>query len=213
MSKVNLAEYLFVKYAADQLQGDVSFGVFINPEKTRILKDKLILVYDKINKNITQLPEFQRMNKDLEGEFYLNVFNDLINSLVVKVEKSSLKDGFSYAIQMIKALNELRGSLRFRREMPKSQKAQLDHNIKNVQDTIWEESKRFLNIHDLRGLQLEFPELKNIINEIVPTWDYGKGRNPTRKPLGQRHRGESVSQMMERLEKENELHSKEKKNV
>src|SRR6202042_763963 len=113
MSRVYLADYLFVKYAADELKGDASFGTFNNPEKSRILKDKLILIYDKVNKDITRLPDFQRMNEDLKDEFYLTVFNDLINNLIVNIEGASLKDGFSYAVQMIKALNELRSSLRF----------------------------------------------------------------------------------------------------
>lgn len=202
MSRVNLADYLFIKYAAEELQGDTSFGTFINPEKTRILKDKLILVYDKINKDITRLPDFQRINEDLKGDLALIAFNDIINDLVVNVEGSSLKEGFSFAVRMIKALNQLQNDLRFH-QIEKAKKAQLSHAIKNISDTIWKESKRILNIHDLRGLELEYPELKGILGKIMPTWNYGPLKNPARKPLGQRQRGESISQMIARLEQEN----------
>lgn len=207
MSRVSLAEYLFVKYAADELQGDVSFGKFITPEKTRILKDKLILVYDKLNKKVTRLPDFQRLNKELESTPALKVFNDIINNLVVSIANSSLKEGFSFAVRMINLLNQLQGKLRFH-PMEKSKKAQLSHAIKNVSDTIWEESKSILNIHDLRGLELAYPELKGILGKVVPTWHYGPGKNISRKPLGQRSRGESISQMIKRLEEENAKETK-----
>lgn len=227
MSMVKLADYLFVKYAADKIKGDISFepeeeapsterdipdtsfGVAINAEKTRILKDKLIAVYDKINKDITKLPAFKQMNEELKGDLHLIAFNDAINDLVVTIEHSNLKDGFSFSVKMIHLLNQLRRDLRFR-DISKDKKIQLDYAIKNVQDTIWEESKRILNIHDLRGLELEFPELKGLLGKIVPTWDYGPGKSIVQKPIGQRYRQESPKNIMKRLEQELEEEKKKK---
>ncbi len=227
MNMVKLADYLFVKYAADKIKGDISFepeeeapstqrdmpdtsfGIPINAEKTRILKDKLITVYDKINKDITKLPAFQQMNEELKDDLHLVAFNDAINDLVVTIEHSTLKDGFSFSVKMIHLLNQLRRDLRFR-QISKEKKIQLDYAIKNVQDTIWEESKRILNIHDLRGLELEFPELKGLLGKVVPSWDYGPGKNITMKPLGQRYRQESPKNIMQRLEQELEEEKKKK---
>ncbi len=201
MSMVRLAEYLFVKYAAHELETDISFGVPINAEKTRILKDKLAGVYDKIDKRLTKLPAFQQLNAELEGSPFLTAFRDAVRTLRNDVYKSSLKEGFSFAIRTIEALNQLQGILQFD-PMNQDKKAQLSHAIRNVQDTIWEESKRFLNIHDLRGLELEFPELKGLLGQVIPTWDYGPGASIARKPLGQRYRQEKPKDMMKRLEEE-----------
>ena len=198
---VRLAGYLFVKYAAQELETDISFGVPINAEKTRILKDKLMGTYDKIDKRLTKLPAFQQLNIELEGSPFLTAFRSAMGTLKSDVKKSSLKEGFSFAIRTIEALNQLQEMLRFD-PMNKDKKTQLSHAIRNVQDTIWEESKRFLNIHDLRGLELEYPELKGMLGKVVPTWDYGPGRTIARKPLGQRYRQESPKNIMKRLEEE-----------
>jgi hypothetical protein len=216
MNIIGLAKYFISKYGIDELsdnkpsiittpaqkpQGnphDRSFGKPINRDKARILKDKLILVYDKLNREITKLPAFQYINKALSGEHYLNVFNDLINSYVVFVENSSLYDIFSYSIRLIDALNSLRDAI-VRTKISRDELIQLDMNIKSVQDTIWKQSKRILNIHDLRGLELEFPELKDIIDKAVPTWDFGPGKNPAKGLLRQQRR-ERIPSMIKRLQ-------------
>lgn len=183
MSMVNWSEYFFIKYADEP---DTSFGVPITPERTRILKDKLILVYDKLNAHITQLPEFQELNEELKDEPYLVMFNDLINNFVINIENSTLKEAFSYGAELIDVLNKLRKDYRFSKT-DRDKKIKFDMAANNIQDTIWKESKNMLNIHDLRGLELEYPELKNIIKErIVPTWNYGKLKNPTIQPIKQR---------------------------
>lgn len=220
MSLVKLADYLWFKYAADEAEEeapptqrdmpDTSFGVPINPIKVRILKDRLINQYDKIAQHITQLPEYQWINQTLSGQPHWKAFQDGIAMLAENILALPLKDGFSYAMQMIKALNQVRSDLRLH-PMPKSHKERLDLAIKGIQDSMWEESKRFLNIHDLRGIELEYPELKGILGKVKPTWDYGSGRNPTRKPLGKRYRGETVEEMIARLEKENEEEELSKK--
>lgn len=198
MSMVKLATYFYQKYAAND-KPDISFGVSITPERTRILKDKLILVYDKINKKITQLPQFQELNKELSGEFYLKVFNELIDDLVINIEHSTLKDGFSYATRMIDALNRLRH--RISRRIERDKAIQLDLAIKNVQDTIWKEAKNVLNIHDLRGIALEYPELEGISDKPQGSWQFGPMKSNVNKPMKQRT-NESVNQMIKRLQKE-----------
>lgn len=199
-----LSAYLLAKYGQissyKNIEGepDTSFGVAINAAKTRILKDKLILVYDKINKDITQLPAFKQINEELSDEFYFNVFLDLINNFVVNIEDNSLKDAFSYSVRMIEALNQLRNAL-IKNKMEREKMIDLDTAIRSVQDTIWKESKRILNIHDLKGLILSFPELKDKINAIVPTWDYGPGKNPAAGKIRQRRR-ETVKDLIKRIQ-------------
>lgn len=194
------------KYASNykNIEGepDTSFGVPINAAKARILKDKLILVYDKINDSITKLPEFKRINFELKDEFYLTVFNDLINNYVANIENLSLKDAFSYSIKMIESLNQLRNAL-ITGKVEREKMIDLDFAIKSIQDTIWKESKRILNLHDLKGLMLSFPELKSKINTIVPTWDYGPGKNPAAGRIKQ-HKRETVKQLMKRLQSEDD---------
>lgn len=199
MSQVKLSEYLFIKYASEE-KPDMSFGKPITPEKTRILKDKIILVYDKLNEDITRLPEFIELNEELRGDPYLAAFNNLINNLVVNIEEMTLKDGFNYAIKMIDALNRLRMGIRKSRVIEKEKIIQLDAAIHNIQDTIWKESKRILNIHDLRGLTLNYPELKGILTEIKPTWDYGPGKTNAIKPIKQRQH--HTKDLIKRLERE-----------
>lgn len=207
MSLVRLSDYFFTKYAATELEADTSFGVSISPERTRILKDKLIAVYDKLDKKITQLPSFKQLNKELEGSPYLTAFRSALGNFIHDIENSTLKEGFSYSIRIVEALNQLRTFLRSE-IMEKDKKVMLDLSIKNIQDTIWKESKRILNIHDLRGLTLEYPELEGILKEqkIVPTWDYGPLKSHVKKPIKQQDR--TVSELMKRLQKEIEEEKK-----
>lgn len=196
MRCIGLGRYFQEKYAAEV--EDISFGVSINAIKTRLLKDKLILIYDKINKDITVLPEFIHINQLLEGDFYLTLFNDLVNNYVVNIENSNLKEAFSYSGRMIQALNQLRDAL-VKSKVDREKMYLLDNMIKSIQDTIWKESKRILNIHNLRGILIDIPELQNIINKIVPTWDYGPGKNPTKGLLHKRPKRENASSLIKRL--------------
>ena len=200
-----LAAYFAAKYANENLTADTSFGVPINASKTRILKDKLILIYDKLAKDITNLPEFKKLNQELEDNLYWQEFNRLIINFVNYIELHSLKEDFSYSIKLIEVLNTLRNSL-IPSGMERSQIIALDYAIKGVQDTVWKESKRILNIHDLKSLILHFPELKDILGKVVPTWDYGPGKNPAKRPIRQRR--QHVADLIKRLEKENEEENK-----
>jgi hypothetical protein len=201
MNMVKLSEYFFIKYAAEP---DTSFGVPITPERTRILKDKLILVYDKLNAHITQLPEFQALNKELKDEPYLKLFNSLIDNFVINIENSTLKEAFSYGAELIDVLNKLRKDYRYSKT-EKEKKAKFDMAVNNIQDTIWKESKNILNIHDLRGMELDYPELFGIIRDkIVPTWNFGPMRSPVIRPIKQRthHTKDLIKRLQQELTEE-----------
>jgi hypothetical protein len=197
-----LSEYLISKYAGYEDFAsdppDTSFGQPINAIQTRILKDKIILIYDKITSGITALPMFQELNKELTGEFYWNVFQDLINNLAAKIEHMNLKAGFSFSIQLIEALNQLRNVL-VKNKVEREKMLKMDSAIKSIQDHIWQESKRFLNLHNLKGTAIDTPELKGIVNTIVPTWDYGPGKNPAKGVLYKHPPKETPNKMMKRL--------------
>lgn len=228
MGVFGLSEYFVVKYAAEDPTGlpdegvegkleldpelkafrghDRSFGVPINKDTVRILKDNLIRVYDKINASITQLPFYQMVNDQLKGHPYLEEFNGMINNLVVHIEKSNLKECFSYSTRMIAALNALRDDVAANMK-PRTKSVELDEMIRRVQDHIWKESKRILNIHNLRGTLIKMPELEGIIDKVVPTWDFGPGKNPakgllSKTPLNVEKPRDLRKRLLEEIKKE-----------
>lgn len=207
------AEYLGMKYAGyDDFSSnppDTSFGKPISPEKTRILKDKLILTYDKVTSGVTQLPFYQILNKELANEFYWKVFQDLITNLAASIEYLPLKDAFSFSVKLIDSLNQLRNAI-VKGGMEREKLLKMDEGIKNIQDYIWKESKRVLNLHDLKGLIIEAPELQGIVNTLVPTWDYGPGKNPSKGLLYKKPKTERAGGMMKRLLQEIEDEKKGK---
>lgn len=196
-----LAAYFLSKYSENEdLEADISFGAPISAEKTRILKDKLILVYDKLSKDITQLPTFQKINTVLSNNSFWQEFNRLIINLVNYIEYNNLKNCFNYTTKLIDELNKLRNDL-ISSGMKREDVLKLDLAIRDIQNTIWKESKRILNIHDLKGLELNFPELKGILGKVVPTWDFGPGKNPAKSRIRQRR--QHIADLIKRLEKEN----------
>lgn len=206
MRTIGLAEYFKIKYAGyEEFEGgepDTSFGAPVNAAKARLLKDKIILSYEKVAEGLARLPIYQELAETLKGEFFWDVFQDLINNLAAKIEFMNLKEGFSFSIKMVDALNQLRNAL-VSGPIQRNKLFELDNGIKVIQDYIWKESKRFLNIHDLRGMLVDVPELKGIVNKIVPTWDYGPGKNPS-KGLLQKRNPNSSGKLMKRLLKEME---------
>src|SRR5271165_589723 len=126
------AEYLDAKYAGqadyESGQADMSFGLPISAEKTRILKDKLILTYDKVHQGITQLPMYQMLNEELKGEHYWEVFHSLVENLAANVEFMPLKDAFEFSKKLSAALDQLRDSFS-RMKMERSKMLKMDEAI------------------------------------------------------------------------------------
>jgi len=213
MGILGFAEYLndryegLGSYAAGL--GDNSFGKPISAEKTRILKDKLILTYDKVHAGVTQLPMYQELNAELGFDPNWKSFQNLINNLAANVEFMTLKEGFSLSTRLIEELNKLRNNLVIK-GVERSKMLKMDEAIKHIQDYIWKESKRILNLHDLKGIFIDAPELKGIVDTVVPTWDYGPGKNPTSGLLHKKPKRETAGKMMKRLMEENENEKKGK---
>jgi hypothetical protein len=195
---IRLAAYLGAKYAQ---QEDISLGAPISAEKARILKDKLILIYDKLAQGITSLPAFQELNEKLAGHPMLEEFNRLIINMVNYVETRDLKSIFNYNTKLIDVLNALKNTI-IGEKIPREELLLLDAAIKSIQDHIWKESKRILNIHDLRGILPSFPQLEGILEKPpVPTWDFGPSpKNPAKPKI--RQRWDRAKDLMKRLEKE-----------
>ncbi len=203
---LSFSRYLLTKYAGfigdrkSPIEGDSSLGAFINPDKVRVLKEKLSEAYDKLTVGITTLPAFIKINKELAGNPYLVELNELIEDFAEFVASNNLKECFTYTVRLIDALNELRDNIK---NMPREKIFELENVIKSLQDTIWKEGKRILNIHDLRGLKLEFPEdVQDKFDKIVPTWDYGPGKNPAYSKI-KLHRQEKPKDIIKRLMEEN----------
>jgi len=207
MGILGFAEYLNDRYAGQGDYsgglGDNSFGKPISAEKTRILKDKLILAYDKVHAGITSLPMYQELNSELSFDSNWKSFQNIINNLAANVELLTLKEGFSLSTRLLEELNKLRNSL-VTKGVERSKMLKMDEGIKHIQDYIWKESKRILNLHDLKGVFVDAPELKGIVDTVVPTWDYGPGKNPTNGLLNKKPKRETPGKLMKRLLEENE---------
>lgn len=213
MGILGFAEYLNAKYAGQGDYsaglGDNSFGKPISAEKTRILKDKLILAYDKVHTDITTLPMYQELNSELSFDPYWKSFQNIINNLAANIEFMTLKEGFTLSTRLLGELNKLRNNL-VTKGVERSKMLKMDEGIKHIQDYIWKESKRILNLHDLKGMFIDTPELKGIVDTVVPTWDYGPGKNPTSGLLHKKPKREHAGKMMKRLMEENENEKKGK---
>lgn len=201
-----------IKYASTDFAADISLGAPINAQKTRILKDKLISVYDKLMKDITQFPAFQELNKVLVDDPHLMELNRLIINYVNYIEAHDLKSIFSYSNKLIVTLNQLGNSI-ISSGIARENVLKFDAAIKSLQNLIYKESKRILNIHDLRGASLHFPELKDILDKPpVPTWDFGPGNKKIIQPRI-RQRWHHAKDLMKRLEQENKDEEATKKKL
>lgn len=208
---------LAIKYAGllnSIASGDTSLGGYITPEKTLILKEKLSEIYDKLIVDIKSYPALNQLILLLHGNKYLEKLNELLDNYTDFIFNNNLKECFTYSIRLIEVLNELRKDAK--ENMPQNSATNrnkfltLELLIKNVQDHIWKESKRVLNMHDLTEVK-ELPFAKDIVDGLnerfVPTWDYGPGKNPAYKKV-KRPRQESASDIIKRLQKENEEEAK-----
>ncbi len=68
---------------------DTSLGAPISASMVQRYKDKLIAVYDRIKEEITQLPFFKQLNKDLQGEPMLMAFNSIIEGYTVNIANAA----------------------------------------------------------------------------------------------------------------------------
>jgi hypothetical protein len=210
------AGLLAIKYAADLISfasgGDISLGKEVSPEKTLILKEKLVEAYDKAAKDVTTLPDFIELNKILEGNVYLKALHELLENYAAFIFEHSLKECFEYSMRFLKTLKNLKDEIR--KNLPRYSSGEkrtfsaLENAIISLYNHIWEESKRILNLHDLRGVKLDFP--KDIVDgngqPFIPTWDYGPGKKPALNKT--KRRVENGNDILKRLLKENEEEAK-----
>lgn len=200
MRLIGLARYFSAKYAGnDEMESDISFGVPINAAKTRILKDKLIAIYGKLIGSIVAWPAFAKLEQELKGNAQLQEFKVTMGKFAEFIENNSLKESFGYNVKLIHELNKLRDGFQ---GIPRDKLFELESTIKSVQDAIWKESKRILNIHDLKGVFLDFPEdVRSKVKDLVPTWDYGPGKSPAYNKI-KRRQYETPSDLIKRLMRE-----------
>lgn len=199
-----LAEYFVIKYAGDaDLSSDDSLGAVINGDKVRILKDKLILAYGKLEEDVTNLPLFKELNTKFNSNAHWDDFHRLMINFVNYVENNDLKKCFNYNVKLIEKLNDLRFEIAHDKSMERKEAFDLTEAIKSISLTIWEESKRIMNLHDLKGLLIRAPEAEKILNEktIIPTWDYGPMKNPTQNNV-MKMKNTQVTDLKKRLKLE-----------
>lgn len=189
---------------------DRSLGFPIDAARAQRWKDRMVLAYDRIKRDLTEMPFFQNLYKEMGSQYVvdesgrmggsvpmhpvLKAFNNLMNSYVVNVANADLKDAFLYGIKYVEAFNELRDSLPSMiepsgdklRDIEKIHK--LDMGIWSTQNFMWKRMKDLLNIHDIGsgdiGLSPAEAESAQKILGRLPrgTWTYGPMKNPT-KPL------------------------------
>src|SRR5580698_5033079 len=102
----------------DQVSGpaDTSLGVPISADRAQRWKDRMVLAYDRIKKELTELPFFKEIYAEMSRPFekmepMLRTFNDLIDAYVVDVARSNLKDAFLFGTKYVAAFNDLRDML------------------------------------------------------------------------------------------------------
>jgi hypothetical protein len=188
---------------------DTSLGVPIAADRAQKWKDKMILAYDRIKKDLTTLPFFKDIYKEMTGipfvknEPMLETFNKLIDAYVVNVANANLKDAFAFGVKYVDSFNSLRDMLpRMVKDREKMHK--LDHAIWSTQKYIWRKVKDLLNIHDIGSGDVsmgpeEAAEMKRIIGKLPRgTWSYGPMADPT-KPLFHQNRRENVKTLLKRI--------------
>jgi hypothetical protein len=187
--------YLDVKGPAD-----TSLGVPIDASRAQRWKDRMILAYDRIKKELTDMPFFKEIYEEMGPraggtgggstpmEPILRVFNDLINSYVVNVANSNLKDAFLFGVKYVAAFNDLRDMLP-RMVKDRQHMFALDAAIWSTQKFIWKRVKDLLNIHDIGSADISLPpeeaaEMKKILGKLPRgTWTYGPMKDPTKPPF------------------------------
>ena len=98
---------------------DTSLGVSISADRAQRWKDRMVLVYDRIKSELTNLQFFQELYAEMGTHRgaggrvepmhpVLGLFNDLINSYVNKVAKANLKGAFLFGVKYVAAFNDLR---------------------------------------------------------------------------------------------------------
>ena len=176
MGTRGLAEYFVVKYAGmDNLPEDISFGVPINGDKVRVLKDGIQNIYTQIEEDLTALPLFIKLNRNLQDDEQWNEVHKLIMNLINYVEDHDLKSCFTYSIRLLDKLVKMRRYIADKRkDIEFGERFTLQDAVRRVGDHIWKQAKHILNIHDLRGLLIRIPEAERILGllSIPPAWDF-----------------------------------------
>lgn len=176
-------------------------GIPISADRAQRWKDRMMLAYDRINKELTELSFFKEIyelmgSKNQKGYYpggqsrfmpmepMLKTFNDLINSYVTNIADANLKDAFMFGVKYVAAFNDLRTMLS---RMVKNQdnKLKLDHAIWSTQKFMWKRIKDLLNIHDIGSQDLgmspeEATAARKILGQLPRgTWTYGPMQDPT----------------------------------
>ncbi len=177
MGTRGLAEYFVVKYAGpDNLSEDTSFGVPINGDKVRVLKDGIQNIYSKIEENLTTQPLFDKLNVTLVDDPQWNDVHKWIMNLVNYVNDHNLKDCFTYSVRLTNKLVLMRRYIADKRkDIEFGERFTLQDAVRRIGDHIWKQAKHILNLHDLKGLLIRIPEVERILGllSVPPAWDFG----------------------------------------
>jgi hypothetical protein len=195
-------------YAKIQGPKDWSLGAPIPASRSQKLRDALILVHDKINKKLTDLPAVQELYKELSKPFVkmepiLRELIDLINAYVngIADHKSNLVEVFLLSVRLIESLNTLRDKVPSATSATNMARLKgendgvynrrrfhirhtVDKALRRIQDYIWENCKSILNLHDIGSgpIPLSDEDSKEMIRLFgkMPqgTWAYGPMENP-----------------------------------
>jgi hypothetical protein len=189
---------------AEKKDDDVSLGAPISADRAKKWKDNLIRIYDSVKADLTKLPYFQDLYKEMGDDPLLQVFNQLIDAYIVNIAGADLKHAFMYGMKYLEGFNgfrtmvadEIKGRMAKERR-PKQRKAlkkrlyQLDDAIWRIQTRMWDKLKDVLNVHDIGFSPLitldedEKAEMAKVMKSIPHgTWKYdGTNKNIIRPRL------------------------------
>ena len=112
MKVLGLALFFEAKYASKGELGeaDYSFGVAINRDKVNVIKNNIIKIIDKIDRQ----PSVILLRKELSFNPYWKKFNSMINNFVNQVPDLSLKDLDNLSNNFMIELNNFKDEVNFK---------------------------------------------------------------------------------------------------
>lgn len=172
-------------------KSDTSLGVPISADRAQKWKDNLIRIYDSVKQELTKLPYFQNIYKDMGDEQMLQVFNQLIDAYVANIARADLKHAFMFGMKYIEGFNGFRDTI-FKQVKNKDRRYRLDDAIWRIQTRMWDKLKDVLNVHDIGFSEIpmspeEKAEMAKVMKSIPHgTWKYdGTNKNIIKPRLKQ----------------------------
>lgn len=200
MSTLKLANFFEKKYASKpwdkqptpyavspwkEIEGptDTSLGIPYTAGEVTYFKDRLTLLWDKVNGPDSELWNrfFRIADSSLANSPIITKFKGVFNEFIFELQKSDLKNSLLLSAEMMQVLKNLRENISIQQtsDMPQPIRAALDDIIYRLGTRIWERTKEVLSIYHIRRGILNSPEvLEQFSKANIGTWHHGPMQNP-----------------------------------